>query len=204
MASSNIKPNSNTRLSALTPVLDLHVVHRWDDEALQQLYTHFYKALVAFAVQMVNSQTVAEELVQDAFTLLWQRRNTFKNSGALKAYLFNTVRNRSISYLRHQQVERSRIAAFEQEYQLIDNGAGEQSDYLSREEIYRQLLLAIDQLPPRQRQLFLLSIEGKSSDEIAQEMGISPEAVKKQRQRGLSRLRQRLSPHAYLMLLCLM
>ena len=91
--------------------IDLTVVHQWDESSLQLLYRHFYKALVAFSNQMVSNLEIAEELVQDAFVSLWQQRNTFKNQGVLKAYLYNSVRNKSITYLRHEQVERNRIGS---------------------------------------------------------------------------------------------
>ena len=182
--------------------LSLDVVHQWDDAALGMLYRNFYKALVAFSWQMVEEQTVAEELVQDAFVKIWQQRNTYKTIGALRAWLYNTVRNASISHLRHQQVERNRIQALEQEYRLMQPDADD--SLLTREEAYRLLLLAIDELPARQRQLFLLSIEGKTSQEIAEEMGITAEGVKKHRQRGISRLRQVLKPDSLLLLLLLM
>lgn len=177
--------------------IDIAVVHRWDESSLQLLYRHFYKALVAFSDQMVGNVEIAEELVQDIFVSLWQQRNTFKNQGVLKAYLYNSVRNKSITYLRHEKVERNRIESFELDYKLM-MGDEEEPD---REELIRQLLISIDALPPKQRELFLLSIRGKTSEEIAQEMNISPETVKKQRQRGMKRLREMLPPEAILLLL---
>lgn len=78
----------------------MDVVHRWDESSLQLLYRHFYKALVAFVHQMVGSVGVAEELVQDAFIRLWQRRNEFESQGSLRAYLYHSVRNACISHLR--------------------------------------------------------------------------------------------------------
>lgn len=179
--------------------LSLDVVHQWDDAALGMLYRNFYKALVAFSWQMVEEQTVAEELVQDAFVKIWQQRNTYKSVGALRAWLYNTVRNASISYLRHQQVERNRIQALEREFLLMRDDPDD--SLLSREEAFRQLLMAVEELPAKQRQFFLLSIEGKTSREIAEEMGITIEGVKKQRQRGLAHLRQSLKPDAFLLLL---
>ena len=179
--------------------LSLDIVHQWDEDALGMLYRHFYKALVVFSYQMVSEMPVAEEIVQDAFVKIWQQRNTYKSTGALRAWLYNTVRNASISHLRHQQVERNRIQALEQEYCLMQADADD--SLLTREEAYRQLLMAIDALPTKQRQLFLLAIEGRTSLEIAEEMGITTEGVKKQRQRGIARLRQSLKPDAFLLLL---
>lgn len=179
--------------------IDIAVVHRWDESSLQLLYRHFYKALVAFSNQMVGNIVIAEELVQDTFVSLWQQRNTFKNQGVLKAYLYNTVRNKSITHLRHEKVERNRIASFESDYKLMISHEEEPD----REELIRRLLLSIDSLPPKQRNVFLLSIRGKTYEEIAQEMNISPETVKKQRQRGMKRLREMLPPEAILLLLML-
>lgn len=180
--------------------IDMRVVHRWDDASLKLLYRLFYKALVAFSAQMVERQEVAEELVQDVFVALWQHRNTFESSGTLRAYLYNSVRNKSISWLRHERVERDRIERFEREYRLMEADGGDEPD---REEVFRQLLLGIESLPPKLRQQFLLSIEGKTSADIAREMGITVDSVKKQRQRGLKALRAKLSPEALLLLFVL-
>ena len=183
--------------------LDLKIIHRYDDEALRMLYSHFYKALVAFACQMVDDVPVAEEIVQDAFCRLWQLRNTFKNENTLKAYLYNTVRNASISHLRHMQVENRRIAQYEKEYKLM-NPKDESEMEMHREELMRQLLLAIEELPPKQRQLFLMAVKGMTGEEIAREMNISIDGVKKQRQRGIAKLRMMLRPDAFLLLLLLL
>ena len=183
--------------------LQLDAVHRWDDGSLKMLYNHFYRALVVFSDRMVGDLKVAEEIVQDAFLRIWQKRNTFQSTGALKSYLYNSVRNGSISHLRHARVERNRIEAIERE--ITEMHTDENGELLfHREEIYRQLLLAIDQLPDRQRELFLLSVQGKTSVEIAAELGITPESVKKQRQRGLARLRELLPPEAFVLLLILL
>ena len=183
--------------------LDLKIIHRYDDEALRMLYRHFYKALVAFACQMVDDVPVAEEIVQDAFCRLWQLRNTFKNENTLKAYLYNMVRNASISHLRHMQVENRRIAQYEKEYKLM-NPKDESEMEMHREELMRQLLLAIENLPPKQRQLFLMAVKGMTGEEIAREMNISIDGVKKQRQRGIAKLRMMLRPDAFLLLLLLL
>ena len=183
--------------------LDLKIIHRYDDEALRMLYRHFYKALIAFACQMVDDVPVAEEIVQDAFCRLWQLRNTFKNENTLKAYLYNMVRNASISHLRHMQVENRRIAEFEREYRLM-NPKDESEMEMHREELMRQLLLAIEELPPKQRQLFLMAVKGMTGEEIAREMNISIDGVKKQRQRGIAKLRMMLRPDAFLLLLLLL
>jgi RNA polymerase sigma-70 factor (ECF subfamily) len=185
-----------------TDSLDLNIVHRWDDSSLQLLYRHFYKALVAFAIQAVETQESAEEIVQDIFVKTWQKHNTFKSTATLKAYLYNGVRNECISHLRRQQTAQERIRQFEKDYHQLQMGTEESmaGSLPHREEAIRQLLLAIDSLPPKLRELFLLAIRGKSSEDIAQEMGITLQTVKKQRQRGLERLRKELGKKPMLLL----
>ena len=185
-----------------TDSLDLNIVHRWDDSSLQLLYRHFYKALVAFAIQAVETQESAEEIVQDIFVKTWQKHNTFKSTATLKAYLYNGVRNECISHLRRQQTAQERIRQFEKDYHQLQMGTEESmaGSLPHREEAIRQLLLAIDSLPPKLRELFLLAIRGKSSEDIAQEMGITLQTVKKQRQRGLERLRKELGKKPILLL----
>lgn len=185
-----------------TDSLDLNIVHRWDDSSLQLLYRHFYKALVAFAIQAVETQESAEEIVQDIFVKTWQKHNTFKSAATLKAYLYNGVRNECISHLRRQQTAQERIRQFEKDYHQLQMGTEESmaGSQPHREEAIRQLLLAIDSLPPKLRELFLLAIRGKSSEDIAQEMGITLQTVKKQRQRGLERLRKELGKKPMLLL----
>lgn len=185
-----------------TDSLDLNIVHRWDDSSLQLLYRHFYKALVAFAIQAVETQESAEEIVQDIFVKTWQKHNTFKSTATLKAYLYNGVRIECISHLRRQQTAQERIRQFEKDYHQLQMGTEESmaGSLPHREEAIRQLLLAIDSLPPKLRELFLLAIRGKSSEDIAQEMGITLQTVKKQRQRGLERLRKELGKKPMLLL----
>jgi RNA polymerase sigma-70 factor (ECF subfamily) len=185
-----------------TDSLDLNIVHRWDDSSLQLLYRHFYKALVAFAIQAVETQESAEEIVQDIFVKTWQKHNTFKSTATLKAYLYNGVRNECISHLRRQQTAQERIRQFEKDYHQLQMGTEESTagSLPHREEAIRQLLLAIDSVPPKLRELFLLAIRGKSSEDIAQEMGITLQTVKKQRQRGLERLRKELGKKPMLLL----
>ena len=183
--------------------LNLDVIHLWNDESLKMLYKNFYRALVVFSVQIVSELPVAEEIVQDVFVKIWQKQNTYKNVEVLKAYLYNAVRNESIDHVRHKNVEHGRVEVFERDFRLMQED-DEQAVEQHREELFRRLLLAIEALPPRMRQFFMLTIQGKTSEEIAEEMRVSSHAVKKLRQRGLERLRKELPPEALLLLLAYM
>jgi RNA polymerase sigma-70 factor (ECF subfamily) len=180
--------------------LNLDVIHQWSNLSLQLLYRVFYKALVGFAVQMTEEYQIAEDIVQEVFFKTWQKKNVFQTVGTLKAYLYNSTRNECINYLRHQQVRQGHEKRIVEEYREMRLD-GNMELLLHKEEVYRQLFVAIDQLPPKQREIFLLAMKGKKNHEIAAVMGITLNTVKKQRQRGLESLRSTMHPKTFLLLL---
>jgi RNA polymerase sigma factor (sigma-70 family) len=84
------------------------------------------------------------------------------------------------------------MEAYEREWRLQADDADADSQWLQREEAIRRLLNAIDRLPARQREVFLRVVKGKTTAEIASELGLEPGSVKKQRQRGIERLRDEM------------
>lgn len=116
----------------------------------------------------------------------------------LKAYFYNSVRNRSVSWVRHEKVINAHTEQIihDMRYELDSND----EDGFYTEEIYRQLFIAVDKLPVRQREVFLLAMQGKSNNAIAQELNISVETVKTLKKRGKQKLRDTISPQAMLLL----
>ena len=180
--------------------LNLDVIHQWSNLSLQMLYRVFYKALVGFAVQMTEEPQIAEDIIQEVFFNTWRKKNVFQSVGTLKAYLYNSTRNECINHIRRRQVRQEHVKRIEEAYCEMRTD-GNMELLLHKEEVYRQLFVAIDQLPPKQREIFLLAMKGKKNTEIAEAMGITLNTVKKQRQRGLESLRATMRPEAFLLLL---
>lgn len=171
----------------------------WDEKAIKMLYDRFYRALVAYGCQFVEKE-IAEDIVQETFSVLWERQPQFASTSQLSTYLYTTVHNMAFNHLRHQTVHnnyRQDIVGNLQEFMLVDDI----TESFSKEEIYRQLFLAVDQLPPRQREVFLLCMEGKKNKDIAEQLQISAETVKVQKRRAINHLREELSAPALLCLL---
>lgn len=183
--------------------LNLDIIHQWNNVSLQMLYRAFYKALVGYSMQIVEGKEIAEDIVQEVFSNTWIRKNTYQSVGTLKAYLYNSVRNESINHIRHQQVRQGHLENIELQYKEMHTDENLEL-ILHKEEVYRMLFTAIDQLPTRQRELFLHVMRGKKNSEIAEAMGISMNTVKKQRQRGLELLRETMRPEAFLLLLSIL
>lgn len=170
--------------------IDLTEICNWNDKSIELLYDKYYRALVGYGCQFVEKE-IAEDIVQELFSVLWEHRPQFKSMAQLSTYFYTTVHNMAFNHLRHQTVHnnyRQGIIENLQEFMLVDDT----SETFNKEEIYRQLFLAIDQLPPRQREIFLLCMEGKKNKDIAEQLQISAETVKVQKRRAINHLREEL------------
>lgn len=182
--------------------ISIEQINKLDSIAFQSLYKDYYKALVCYAHQFVEETCIAEDIVQELFSSIWERKLPFKSLISLKSYLYNSVRNASIDYLKHKDVESlylQKVLKAHQPYKSED----ESEDFFS-EEIYRQLFRTIDELPLRCKEIFLMHMDNKKNEEIAHLLNISLETVKTQKKRAMSFLKKRLSNNQYFLLITLL
>lgn len=166
-------------------------LRKGDEAAFDTIFRAWYPSLVRVAESLVRSRAVAEEVVQDVMLELWKRRETIATDSSPQAYLFQSTRNRSLNYLRHQRVER------EAEPQLSrDEGVDSTAHSLMvEEEIHIAMRRAVDRLPVRCREVFDLSrTHGLRYSEIAEVLGISIKTVEAQMGKALRILREELAP----------
>ena len=118
----------------------------WNNNSIALLYDHFYAALVVYAMQSVEKE-MAEDIVQELFSTLWERRLDFSSLASLKSYLYNSVGNAVKNCLRHETVLNNYAQAYKNEnteFLLTDDG----HEQFFSEEVYRLLFLSIKSLPP--------------------------------------------------------
>jgi RNA polymerase sigma-70 factor (family 1) len=161
----------------------------------RRLFEKYFCSLKAHARHYTANSSVAEDIVQDAFLQLWELRESFDFERSVKTWLYQTVHNKCINHLKHQQVEgkfRESILLKIREAELYDTKFWEeQPDLLSDEEFKTRLNSAVEALPERCRKTFLLSRQaGLSNRQIAQEMEISVKAVERNMTRALTYLRE--------------
>lgn len=172
-------------------------IHQNDRTLFHRLYHTYYKALLSYAVSLLSSTDAAEDVVQEAFTAIWERGGqSFDNISHVKRFLYLFVRNKCVDTLRHRKIMDDYASS------LTDSGrklSDEEKD-LFTEDIYVQLFNMIDKLPDRQREVFLLYMKGKTNKEIAEALNVSVETVKTQKRRGKEYLKENLSLSAQLLL----
>lgn len=179
--------------------LTIDILRQWNEKTADALYNAYYRAMVVFSKQIVKDVDTSEDIVQDVFSALWEKKIAFEDLSQFRAYMYNAVRNRSLKHVaknKHLQVSIDNHDVSSSEFHLLPTG---EEDFYS-EEIYRQMILAIESLPDRQRSVFLLAIEGKKNSEIAEALHISEETVKTHRKRGMAKLRDIMSDDMLLLL----
>lgn len=164
-----------------------------DQTAFEILFRFYYPGLVVFASQITLDKDEASEIVQDFFVRLWENRSSIKESNSVKSYLFTSVKNRSLNYLKKQKMETKVV---EQMKYLAENSALYEPDVFVESELQGKIKDAINKLPTRCGEIFVLSrFQGLSNDEIATKLDISKRTVETQISNALKVLRVELKDY---------
>jgi RNA polymerase sigma-70 factor (ECF subfamily) len=171
-----------------------------DREAFRELYKEFYVGLCVHARRFLGDKESAEEVVQEVFLRLWERRESLDIHETIGAYLFQSVRNASLNHLKHLQiVHKFRQDVTEQlkdaeDYYTLTQENG-QSIYLAKE-LENHIYSAIEELPEQCKAIFKMSrFEGLKNQEIANQKGVTLNTVQKQISIALEKLREILGPY---------
>lgn len=155
--------------------------------AYRSLYEDYYKLLVLYAMNFLSAKQIAEDIVQELFTTMWEKKMVFLSLPSFRTYLYNAVRNASLNHLKHLNVEATYMEHITTTYHEIT----EEED-TNEEEVYRLLFRTIDRLPTRCREVFLLHMDGKKNEEIATALGVSLETVKTQKKRAMQFIKEQM------------
>lgn len=159
------------------------------------IVNQYYPSLCYFAERTVGERFPAEEIVQDVFVKFWKAMDNFEHPAAIKKFLYLSVRNASLNYLRDRKVRLERQA---EASRLTDTEEADITRNLVEAEVWREITLALQSLPEQCGRIIRMSFEeGLSSTEIARQMGISASTVRNQKARGVALLRNLLSRKAF-------
>ncbi|MGM0507380.1 MAG: RNA polymerase sigma-70 factor [Bacteroidota bacterium] len=158
------------------------------DIAFNHLFRALYEPLVRFAMKYTRSKATACDIVQDIFVQLWQQRSEINPEQSIRSWLYTSVRNRSLNYLRDHQRESVGLD-LEPATPLTD---GDNTNNRVDRQQWSQLQDWIGMLPDRQKEAFTLSrLEGLDHEEIALVMKISVRTVNNHIIQALQTLREK-------------
>lgn len=177
--------------------LFLEDLNKQKPTAYHQLYDEYYKVLVLYAINFLSARQAAEDIVQELFATMWEKKMIFLSYPSFRAYLYNSVRNASLNYLKHLNVESQYLEQLSTTYRELT-----EEDDTNEEEVYRLMFQAIDKLPKRCREVFLHHMNGKKNEEIASILNISIETVKTQKKRAIQFIKNQMGTCYFLLPLC--
>lgn len=166
---------------------------RGDAQAFTLIMQRYAPALYAFAFRIVGETLAAEDIAQEVFIRLWEKRKKLTPGPSLRNFLYLSVRNSALNYIRTQRMRQAYAESYRSEQTM--------ALWVVEEERYRLLEEAIKRLPPRTAMVIRYSQEGLSQEEIAREMGITVATVKLLKSHGIQKLKEWLGPMSFLVFL---
>lgn len=175
-------------------------LRKGSEEAFEFVFKKYFSGLCLFAEHYVKDKQIAEEIVEDFFCYLWEKCNYIAIESSLKGYLYTSIHNRCLKYLRHQKVQNNYIESLQ--YLFTDKEILEPvsdsypEDNLISKELEEKILHEIDALPDQCKKIFSMNrFENLTYIEISEKLGLSVNTVKTQMARALEKLRNGLKEY---------
>lgn len=160
--------------------------------ALEELMAVYWGPLVRWAARELGDEDLARDLIQETFVQVWQRRSRWASRGSPRAYLFCIMRNLLIDERRKRKVRSRWLLRSRRNEPRLPATPEDDLDAVRLWEAYQR---ALDKLPERRREAFLLVyIRGLSHAEVAEVMQVSPQTVANQIVSAVRQLREDLDP----------
>lgn len=158
-----------------------------DKRAMAPLFKLYHKSFFYFARQLIGNEGQAEDIVANAFVKLWEKNTAFESLGAIKAFMYVTIKNSCCNYLKHIQ---RRTASHSELLYLAEKDENYIESNLIKANLMEIILQEVENLPPIRRKIFkMIYLEDLSVFEIASRLNITMDTVRVQKARALHGLR---------------
>ena len=165
-------------------------------KSFRLLFDTLYPVMCLFAKKYLNNYDDAEDIVQEVFVELWNQRAKFESLNQIKAFMYLSVKNKCLNFIKHQQVKEKYAIACSR-----DNTEAAFDEAVIEAEVVNNLNDEINKLPEQQKQVILLSMQGLSVEEVADNMQISTNTVKMHKKLAYKQLREKIGSANLLLLL---
>ena len=170
-----------------------------DENTFKIIFKRYYSRLYYFIFEFIPYDDLVENVIQDTFLTLWNKRYDLDDNTNFSAYLFTVARNNCLYRLRSEKYRRKLFVQGSADSMELELNASilstvDTSVYAFRE-IERIIEKTLDQLPAQCKNVFLLRINAKKNKEIADELNISVKVVEKHVTKGLKVFRKALKDY---------
>jgi RNA polymerase sigma-70 factor (ECF subfamily) len=168
-------------------------IKKGDEKAFEKLFHKYYGILSSFATKIINDDVAAEEIVQDLFVKLWEKREQLFIETSLKNYLFRSIKNLCLNFIQHNK---TKIRHAQMVLSEVESNLSDDSNY-PEVDLFVKIEESINSLPEKRREIFRLSRqEGLKYHEIAQKLNISIKTVETQMSLAIKTLRDKLKKYS--------
>lgn len=171
-----------------------------NERIFEETFRKYYQSLCNYANSILKEMDEAEEVVQNLFLSVWEKRSELEISISLKSYLYRAVHNHCLNRIKHLKVR--------EEYQqyavnFYDASYESVSQTVMKNELEQKIEEAIRKLPEQCRLIFRMSrFEELKYHEIAEQLELSPKTVENQIGKALKILRVELAEYLPLIIIC--
>jgi len=164
----------------------LEGLEKGEAKVFEYIFKKYFKLLVVYAKTYVEDIDLAQDITQDIFVKIYEKRESLSVYTSLKSYLYTSIRNKCFDYLKLEKIHRLHKETIKQTSSEID----EDEDKISEIELQEKIAIAIGKLPEQNQLIFRLSrLEGKTNQEIADTLGLSKRTVETHISNALKKLR---------------
>lgn len=164
-------------------------IKKGDLGAYESLFKKYYSPVVKFAYSICRNLITAEEIAQEVFMYIWEKRSTLEIHTDIKSYLFTSGKNKCLNYIKHELPKQQALSDIN-DYSYIQSNISSIDD---TEVLKKKIQIAIDQLPDKCRNIFVLSrYGGLTYNEISEDLNLSVKTVENQMSIALRKLRESL------------
>lgn len=177
----------------------LELIKKGDQQAFSSIYDRFAVLLYVYACRICKDEVIAEDIIQEIFVSLWDKRRDIQLKSSLSAYLYTAVRYKFFDLVAKNKVRSDYVDEFKK---FVEIGYYCTDDYINEKELIALVEAEVSKLPSKMQEVFILSRnEGLSHKEISTLLLISEKTVKNQLTNALKILRVKLDKNTFLFLL---
>jgi RNA polymerase sigma-70 factor (family 1) len=166
------------------------------EEAFRVIFHRYFSSITGYTFKITHTKHEAEEIAQEVFLRLWQKRHEFTETTELKSWLYRVASNLAFDHLK-KQAHHGKLVKF---YKTKAPEAEDMTSLMDFKESKAKIDEVVRQLPEQQQTIFKLSRdEGLSHQEIAERLHISPNTVKNHMVKALQTLRSALNRAAQIL-----
>ncbi len=175
-------------------------IRQGNERIFEETFRKYYQSLCNYANSILKEMDEAEEVVQNLFLSIWEKRNDLEINISLKSYLYRAVHNHCLNRIKHLKIR--------EEYQqyatnFYDASYESVSQTVMKNELEQKIEEAIRKLPEQCRLIFRMSrFEELKYHEIAEQLELSPKTVENQIGKALKILRVELAEYLPLIIIC--